>query len=216
MMDLDLTSSDGSLAVSVMLPPFDASGKTVIVTLIDSDGTYYNAYFTGETYEAGTDYEPKFADVAGTELKKLPQYITIAGQKVCPYNYGAYSPEDYGELYTYAQAKELNLPSDSSIPAKSGWAAIAESSDLTAGAVTVHGVNGIKFTATDGTELFVPANGYSTGSDIVRNSEVNLLTGTQTASGYTYILHGTKEEDENGVMAYSDATSCSYGLRLFY
>lgn len=216
MMDLDLTSSDGSLAVSVMLPPFDASGKTVIVTLIDSDGTYYNAYFTGETYEAGTDYAPAFADDTGTELKKLPQYKTIAGQNVCPYNYGAYSPEDYGELYTYAQAKELNLPADSSIPAKSGWAAIAESSELTAEAVTIHGVNGIKFTAADGTELFVPANGYSTGSTIVRNSEVNLLTGTQTASGYTYILHGTNEEDENGVMAYSDATSCSYGLRLFY
>ncbi len=212
MMDLDLTSSDGSLAVSVMLPPFDAGGKTVIVTLIDSDGTYYNAYFTGETYVAGTDYAPE----AEAALTTLPQYITIAGQKVCPYNYGAYSPEDYGELYTYDQAKELNLPDGSSIPAKSGWAAIAESSDLTAEAVTVHGVNGIKFTAADGTELFVPANGYSTGDTIVRNSEVNLLTGTQTAGGYTYILHGTSEEDENGVMAYSDATSCSYGLRLFY
>lgn len=215
MMDLDLTSSDGTLAVSVMLPPFNASGKTVIVTLVDSDGNYYNAYFTGENYAAGTDYVPEFADTTDADLKALPQYIEIGGKKVCPYNYGAYSPEDYGELYTSAQADELAL-TDAHIPTRAEWTEIAEGSDITAEAVTVHGVHGIKFTATDATELFVPANGYSNASTIVRNSEVNLLTNTTAACSYTYILHGTSEKDENGVMAYGDAAAYSYGLRLFY
>ena len=213
-MDLDLTSSDGTLAVSVMLPPFDASGKTVIMTLIDSDGNYYNAYFDGENYEAGTNY----AHDADADLKALAHYVTIGGKKVSTYNYGAYSPEDYGELYSYLKKCDLSLPS------KADWVAIAENGDITATATTVHGVNGIKFTATDGTELFVPANGYSNSDGIVRNNEVNLWTNTDTGTkdtyviypDYTYILYGSSEEGENGVMAYGNSLSFSYGARQFY
>ncbi len=212
MMDLNITAVSTELAVSVMLPPFDASGKTVILTLIDSDGNYYNAYFNGYNYEAGTDYE----HTAEADLNTLPQYVTIGGKKVSTYNYGAYSPEDYGNLYSAAETAEFNITSGS-IPAKADWAAIAENSDITAEVAIVHGVNGIKFTATDGTELFVPANGYSSsdGSNIVRTTEVNLWTKTTTGD-YTYTLYASSDDDENGVMAYSNTEGFSYGHRLFY
>ncbi len=210
-MELDLTSSDGSLVVSTILPPFNANGKSVILTLIDSDNNYYNAYFDGADYKAGQVYD------GSADVVSLPHFVTIGGKDVATHNLGAYSPEDYGTLYACGdESVEFTAQfGEGSIPSFDDWGVIAESSTITAKTATVHGVNGIKFTAGD-VELFVPANGYSKadGSESVRNTEVNLWTNTKVGStDYVYSFYGSSEDV--GVMAYSDSNVYKYGFRPF-
>ena len=218
-MELDLSAGDdGNLAISTMLPPFNANGKSVILTLIDSENNYYNAYFDGQTYVAGTDYE------ASAEVVELPHFVTIGGKNVATHNLGAYSPEDYGTLHGFTETVDFEpqFGSDASCPTFEDWNAIATASSetITAVAEDSHGVHGIKFTAGEGdsaVSLFVPANGfvYEDGSGLVRNSEVNLWTNTKVGdTEYVYSLYGSSDEDENGVMMYG-STNLKYGFRPF-
>ena len=150
--------------------------------------TYYYAAYIGRN-----DGKEEYGEVLNfTTTDQAMEYVDLGLSMLwASCNVGAENPEEAGIVCNYTDANaaltEINIDADetytSSVPS---WSDIKELvSKTTQKAETLNGVAGIRFTASNGNSIFVPAASYWS----------NELTAYNTAYGRT-LLAGTEKAEE--------------------
>ncbi|MDR0811217.1 MAG: hypothetical protein LBN23_02930 [Paludibacter sp.] len=157
-------------------------------------------YTTADTTKlAGQTYRDMMPKLANSLAAKLPQtvkatvttqsqpYVIINGVKWAKQNVGANSPTEYGNYYTFEQAKNA-CPSGWRLPTKQEFESL-----LSAGSVwtTQNGVSGRLFGKVPN-QIFLPAAGYRYDSDGALDGAGEYgyyWSSTPRDSGLAYYLH---------------------------
>lgn len=210
--DLDSVSGD-PLVLSCSPGDFDAGGMVggernrIIITLIDAEGEYYNAYARGIAVERGQDYTLtayKTRDLSEEGLTHLPHTVTLGGTVFATHNAGGYSPEDTGAYYSWGEAAGSEgggAAADFAAQVGGSWRVPSREqlSALGSLAATAAGswVRGYTFADSEGNSMFLAAAGARYGAGNARanyNCELDYWSaddcagGDDSEEGYAYAL----------------------------
>ena len=143
----------------------------------DGDGTNsYTSYITGlnlsTTYYVRAYVTNSIVTVYGNQFSFTTLdniYVDLglpSGTLWATCNVGADTPEDYGDYFAWGEtdAAAANWGNGWRMPTKEEWQELYQNTTVTW--TTQNGVNGSRFTASNGNSLFLPAAGYRWGGEL--------------------------------------------------